>query len=212
MSETKSNTPVVITLVTKAANDLSKVETGLQKTMDSLHSMVEIARTGAAEIEFQESQRTLLAADMASELRNAKADLQIQIKENAEVVLSNLMTDRGLTKITDCDLINLQDDLALAKDSNEEAINSAVDKAIKTGTISHNASQSLLQSKHSVECADYKARISALTSEISFVRDELNDIKANVEADRKAKVDIEKNKADAIATATLNARQAVSGK
>ena len=205
-----SETNKTITLVTKAANDLNKQSIGLQKTIDSLHSMEGTAATLAAEIEYLESQHTLHTKKIESELRDAKADLQIQIKESRQSVLATLMDEANFAEITNNDLSDLRDECLNALESNQDAIDAAVNMANKSNAISSAATKTELDSKHAVVMAEHKASNTALRSEIDFVRQSLKDIKDNVEAERAANIEIEQAKATAIATATANARPAPS--
>ncbi len=185
-----SETAKTVTVLDRANKGFVTSAENLVKTMATLTDLVTSSVKVTEEIEFKESQLKAIEADMSDKERVANAQLDIRVLENENQVCAKLMSARNYAAITNAELHELRASLSNAETSNEDAIESAVKKANTSSAISANAKEATLKAVQSVETAELKAQIQALTSEVSYLKTNNSDLKEDAKSEREARVSI----------------------
>lgn len=189
MSEVKK----VITQVDKSTKAMTGAAATLQKVANEMVALADTSASLSFDIEAKSSELNAIQDNITSELRTAKAELNIKVLENEDAVLSKLMNNRGYAVISSAELDNIRRDLSNALADNSDAIAEAVAKAEKSAAIANSASKAKLEAEHAVETATLKADNASLESKIEFLTESNTSYKQQIEAERNARVEMAKN-------------------
>lgn len=189
MSEVKK----VLTAVDRSTKALAKQATELSKVANTLVGLTDITQSLADEVEIKEGQLAEIGVTISEKERVAKAELNVRLVENEDRVLAGLLTQRGLAEISKEELQSLTSELSDAQEDNQVAIEDAVKQAEKNAAIASNAVKSSLEAKHSVDTAELKATNSALQNKVEFLEATVTDLKAMIESERNARVEMSSN-------------------
>ena len=190
---TNTQTQTTLTIVDKATKGLLKVTADTSKIMGDLNGLVAITETIATEIEFKSGELASIEANMVSKLREAKADLAIDIKENADSVLEDMLADRNLATITEDDLRALQARVNRDEFDNQAAIESAVKAAEKSAHAAAAIVNAKQEAAHAVASAKLIADNSALEARIEFLIESNTSLQTMVNDERTARVEMSRN-------------------
>lgn len=128
--------------------------------------------------------------------REARAELELQIKENHKLVLARLLSEDDLEACPNGTVGGLRADLETAKLDNEDAIRSAVGRA--EGVIYTRAKAELTaqELEHKSATASLEAQVDMQAKQIEFLNTQLRQAEANRTADRDMAIKIEEAKAN----------------
>ena len=136
-----------------------------------------------------------LLYNCAIEIINTIEENSFLKKENADAVLAELLKERGLITTTTKDVKDVEAQLTKALADNSAEVEAAIQHTTAEITSVFKAQLAQKDSDHKVEIASLKANATAAQERITFLTAELAQARAQVEADRTARVEIAKAEA-----------------
>ena len=103
-----------------------------------------------------------------------------------------MLKARGLVAIEPGVVEGLRNELAVAQDSNKDAINAAVAAAERSAATQLNAVKSNLESAHKVAIAELNANSKADKDRIAMLTEQLEAARADLKAERETRLEIAK--------------------
>lgn len=186
MSEVKK----VITVADRSTKALNTAATGLVKVAQDLAGLAEQAVSLATDIEYKQNDLDNLSQQFDTKFREQTAELKLKVVEDEDKVLASLLKARGLVTIAPNELNTLRSDLAVALDSNEDALAEAKAAGERSAAISYNAQKAAIESGHKVAIAEYQANEKASNQRIAFLETQIVDLKGQITAEREARITI----------------------
>lgn len=186
MSEVKK----VITVADRSTKALNTAATGLVKITQDLAAIADQAVSLATDIEYKQNDLDNLNQQFDTKFREASAELKLKVVEDEDKVLASLLKSRGLVTIVPTELNTLRSDLAVALDSNEDALAEAKAAGERSAAISFNAQKAAIESNHRVAIAEFQANEKAANQRIAFLESQIADQKSQIVAEREARITI----------------------
>ena len=186
-------TKKTVTILDKANKTLSKTLLDVMKVTGELAVMVDTSEEISTNIEMKSAELAGIDADIQLKLRDAKADMAIDIKEHKESILIDLMSSSGLARISLDDLCCLRDSVETLTADNNESISLAVKAAERSLHATHAVKTVQDNSAHAVESAELKSQNAALKDRISFLSDSNDTLQTMINEDRNARVQMAQN-------------------
>lgn len=183
-----------------AANNLSKV-------VADLSSQAALNEQLAEAIQVNQNELNSLDAQLDVKVREHNADLALRIRENEEKTLSDLLKRTGRADVSVEELRDLRAEVETLSESQEEAVAKAVNAVRANAENAARAAQKELEAEHSVQTAEYKARIASLSSQIEYLTEQVKTYKQMLDDERAARVEA----ANASARAAEANRAVVTG-
>lgn len=165
----------------KSVADLNKTAEGFATLPDTLTDLSE-------QIEDKKIELDSLSKLKETKEREAAAELDLQIKENKDLKLTQLMKEKGYVPITAAELNELRSDLAQAIDAKDSEIEKAVTEAKRSAAISHNAEIAILKKDTEVAHAKLEATVEQQTQKIESLMNENARLEHFIEAEREAAI------------------------
>lgn len=187
-----SDSKTVISVTERATKAVATAATGLSKVVADLQSLAEGSERISQEIQFKQQELGNIEAQFNEKLAEEKSKLKIKVLENEDGVLNTLLKARGLVAIEPGVVDGLRHELAVAQDSNEDAITAAVDAAKRSAAIELNAVKSNLESAHKVAIAELNANTKADKDRIAMLTEQLEAARADLKAERETRLEIAK--------------------
>ncbi|AFC21370.1 hypothetical protein GAP31_189 [Cronobacter phage vB_CsaM_GAP31] len=187
-----SDSKTVISVTERATKAVATAATGLSKVVSELQSLAEGSERISQEIQFKQQELGNIEVQFNEKLAEEKSKLKIKVLENEDGVLSTLLKARGLVAIEPGVVDGLRNELAVAQDSNEDAITAAVDAAKRSAAIELNAVKSNLESAHKVAIAELNANTKADKDRIAMLTEQLEAARADLKAERETRLEIAK--------------------
>lgn len=187
-----SDSKTVISVTERATKAVATAATGLSKVVADLQSLAEGSERISQEIQFKQQELGNIEAQFNEKLAEEKSKLKIKVLENEDGVLNTLLKARGLVAIEPGVVEGLRNELAVAQDSNEDAINSAVAAAERSAAIQLNAVKSNLESAHKVAIAELNANTKADKDRIAMLTEQLEAARTDLKAERETRLEIAK--------------------
>lgn len=187
-----SDSKTVISVTERATKAVATAATGLSKVVSDLQSLAEGSERISQEIQFKQQELGNIEAQFNEKLAEEKSKLKIKVLENEDGVLNALLKARGLVAIEPGVVEGLRNELAVAQDSNEDAINAAVAAAERSAATQLNAVKSNLESAHKVAIAELNANTKADKDRIAMLTEQLEAARADLKAERETRLEIAK--------------------
>lgn len=187
-----SDSKTVISVTERATKAVATAAAGLGKVVADLQSLAEGSERISQEIQFKQQELGNIEAQFNEKLAEEKSKLKIKVLENEDGVLNALLKARGLVAIEPGVVDGLRNELAVAQDSNEDAINAAVAAAERSAAIQLNAVKSNLESAHKVAIAELNANTKADKDRIAMLTEQLEAARADLKAERETRLEIAK--------------------
>ncbi len=187
-----SDSKTVISVTERATKAVATAATGLSKVVADLQSLAEGSERISQEIQFKQQELGNIEAQFNEKLAEEKSKLKIKVLENEDGVLNALLKARGLVAIEPGVVDGLRNELAVAQDSNEDAINASVAAAERSAAIQLNAVKSNLESAHKVAIAELNANTKADKDRIAMLTEQLEAARADLKAERETRLEIAK--------------------
>lgn len=187
-----SDSKTVISVTERATKAVATAATGLSKVVSELQSLAEGSERISQEIQFKQQELGNIEVQFNEKLAEEKSKLKIKVLENEDGVLNTLLKARGLVAIEPGVVDGLRNELAVAQDSNEDAITAAVDAAKRSAAIELNAVKSNLESAHKVAIAELNANTKADKDRIAMLTEQLEAARADLKAERETRLEIAK--------------------
>ena len=195
VTPTSNEVKKTLTIVDRSTKALNAAADAVVKAAQDLQNITVASTQLTQDIEFKQSELDSLEEQLVIKQREQAAELRLRVKENADAVLAELLKERGLITTTTKDVKDVEAQLAKALAENTAEIEAAI--AHTTAEVTSVFKAQLLQkdSDHKVEIASLKANATAAQERITYLTAELAQARAQVEADRTARVEIAKAEA-----------------
>lgn len=169
----------------------------------TLEGQIAEIQTNANKLADQEATIAANKAAVETQVREAKAEIRLQVKEDRKTVLSQLLAEDGLVATTQAEI-----------DASNEAIQAAEAKAARTEFDAVKAAENALHSKygaevsrlkseHAVALAEFKANAKADQAQIESLEGQVAQLRKDIEAERNARITIAEHESKA-AGVTIN--------
>lgn len=202
-----SDTKTVVSVTERATKAVATAATGLSKVVAELQTLAEGSEQISQEIQFKQKELGNITVQYDEKLAEAKSALKIKTLENEDAVVSNILKARGLVTITPGELNQLRTDLEVARDSNEEAINSAV-SAVKSDSAREVASRLAAQeATHKIAIAELNANKTASENRIKDLEKQVEDLRGDIKAERDTRLEVAKAEAGKAAVVVQTGKQ-----
>lgn len=195
VTPTSNEVKKTLTIVDRSTKALNTAADAVVKAAQDLQNITVASTQLTQDIEFKQSELDSLEEQLVIKQREQAAELRLRVKENADAVLAELLKERGFITTTTKDVKDVEAQLAKALAENTAEIEAAI--AHTTAEVTSVFKAQLLQkdSDHKVEIASLKANATAAQERITYLTAELAQARAQVEADRTARVEIAKAEA-----------------
>lgn len=184
-----------LTIVDRSTKALNAAADAVVKAAQDLQNITVASTQLTQDIEFKQSELDSLEEQLVIKQREQAAELRLRVKENADAVLAELLKERGLITTTTKDVKDVEAQLAKALADNSAEVEAAIQHTTAEITSVFKAQLAQKDSDHKVEIASLKANATAAQERITFLTAELAQARAQVEADRTARVEIAKAEA-----------------
>ena len=195
VTPTSNEVKKTLTIVDRSTKALNTAADAVVKAAQDLQNITVASTQLTQDIEFKQSELDSLEEQLVIKQREQAAELRLRVKENADAVLEELLKERGLITTTTKDVKDVEAQLAKALAENTAEIEAAIDHTTAEITSVFKAQLAQKDSDHKVEIASLKANATAAQERITFLTAELAQARAQVEADRTARVEIAKAEA-----------------
>lgn len=190
-----------ITVTSKATSALEKVAGSVAKAVADLQSVTEVHGELLGQVAEAQQNLDQIHEDTATKVRKAKVELDLQVTEHADGVLSQLLAERGLTSIGEDDLINLRTKADRTSYEVDVEIKKAVNAALAKKDTEHQLEQAEVNQTNAVRSAQMESRIESLEQQLEASRREVENLTAQLSAEREAGTE----RARAAGSMTINA-------
>lgn len=190
-------TKKVLTVVDKSTKALATVATQVAVVVADLQNTAAIAAGLAQDIEFRQNELENLEAQLTIQQREQAAELRLRVREDADSVLAELLTARGLVTTTEKDIVEtnaqIEDLVAQADRTEFKAVKEAESKL----HASYGARVSNLEADHKVEIAELKADAKSDKAHLAAQAETIEQLRADIKAEREARISIAESAAKA---------------
>ena len=195
VTPTSNEVKKTLTIVDRSTKALNTAADSVIKAAQDLQNIAIASTQLTQDIEFKQSELDSLEEQLVIKQREQAAELRLRVKENADAVLAELLKERGLITTTTKDVKDVEAQLAKALADNSAEVEAAIQHTTAEITPVFKAQLAQKDSDHKVEIASLKANAIAAQERITFLTAELAQARAQVEADRTARVEIAKAEA-----------------
>ena len=195
VTPTSNEVKKTLTIVDRSTKALNTAADAVVKAAQDLQNITVASTQLTQDIEFKQSELDSLEEQLLIKQREQAAELRLRVKENADSVLAGLLKERGLITTTTKDVKDVETQLAKALADNSAEVEAAIQHTTAEITSVFKAQLAQKDSDHKVEIASLKANATAAQERITFLTAELAQARAQVEADRTARVEIAKAEA-----------------
>lgn len=183
-------------IISAGAVSLAKNSADLSKVLTSLQQLTEKPEEILFMISEAEQAYLKKKSDLDEKLRSDVADLNLKIKENSDLVLAKLLTERKLSAVPTLELKELQETPDKLRIQFENDKSKAVAQA-------ENAIKNVYENKIALSEANFKTTQSENISEIKSLQNIINQLKETnamlvKQLDDKNKVEIERAKSSSV--------------
>lgn len=179
------------TLVLDRANKaLQNTVATLAKTVADLGTLAQQSEAVTLQIEDQNAQLAQLQAANDTAFREGAAELRLQVKEDRDSVLTALLNEAGLARISGENLTALQTNLAEALRKDDTELKAAVAQAVAATQRDAKAAAVEVAARNSVENAGKDAKITSLEGQLAFMTQQVANLQGQIEAERATRLSI----------------------
>ncbi len=187
----KDASTVASALLSRTTTGLLKVAADIQKHSDNLASLVETSGQVSEEIMLKQAELDEITKNVETSIREANAEIALQVKENKAAVLETLHAEFGLANVT----VEQVEELRATVDNFEKNfssdLESAVEEATKITAIQHKAELDKLSLEHQLQSSEAEARKDSDAKRIKDLELQVEKLEQTVSAERDARVQIE---------------------
>lgn len=177
-------------IIDAATRSLQQTATAAQKSLGQLQATIEgqIAeiQTNANKIADQETTFAENEKAIETAVRNAAAEIRLQVKEDADSVLSDLLGERGLISLKPTDVRDLEERAAIAE---RDAANEAA-KAVKAAEqklhSEYGAKLSAVKHESALQLAEHVANAKADKAQIEMLIKQVDTLENTIALNREA--------------------------
>lgn len=187
-----SDSKTVISVTERATKAVATAAAGLTKVVAELQSLADNSENISQEIQFKQQELGQIEVQFNEKLAEEKSKLKIKVLENEDAVLTSLLKARGVVAVEPGLVESLRVELAMAQDSNEDAISAAVADAKRSAAIELNAVKANLEASHKVAIAELNANTKADKDRIAMLTEQLEAARGDLKAERETRLEIAK--------------------
>lgn len=180
----------VLTIVDRSSIALNNAAGNLKKVMNELETLIPVSTQLITDVEFQQNKLDNLNQTYIQKEREAKAELNIRIKENEVDVLNELLISRQLTSLPIQEHRALLSELEVLKKDNEASISAAVKVATEQLSVTHKGISDRQEAAHQVEIATLKASNTSLEERNQFLQTQIEALQNQITSEREARIAI----------------------
>lgn len=185
-------TKKVSTVLEKSARALNAAELSIGKVVTDLtnnvSSLVVQQQSLAQDIEFKGRELQEITAQTDAAARDARIELDFRIRENEDQVRAQLLKKAGLVSTTTEFLTALTNEKDAAIDALNNAEYAAVSAAEKALHSSYSSKIFAIEAGHKVAIAELNANSKADQQQIKTLADQVDQLRADLKAEREARV------------------------
>ena len=164
-----------------AVGALSKISIELTGNAALNESLLEQIAQGQLELNNLEEETNIA-------VRRQAVDLNLRVQENADQVLTDLLSQHKLARVTLTGLQQLVEELEATKATTEVVVDKAVSDAVADLTREHDAEILRVEANHAVNTAQLNATVTAKSTEIVFMQRQNALLEATITAEREARI------------------------
>lgn len=202
-----SDTKTVVSVTERATKAVTAAAGNLTKVVLELQTLAEGSEQISQEIQFKQKELSQIETQYDEKLAEAKSALKIKTLENEDAVVNNILRARGLISIDPTEVAQLRDNLAVALDSNEDAVNSAVAQARSEAARELQARLSSQDSTHKIAVAELNAGNTAKDNRIKDLEAQVTELRDQIKAERDTRLEIAKADAQRAAVVVQTGKQ-----
>lgn len=202
-----SDTKTVVSVTERATKAVTAAAGNLTKVVLELQTLAEGSEQISQEIQFKQKELSQIETQYDEKLAEAKSTLKIKTLENEDAVVNNILRARGLVSISPQEVSQLRDSLAVALDSNEDAVNSAVAQVKSEAARELQARLSSQDSTHKIAVAELNAGNTAKDNRIKDLEDQVSELRDQIKADRDTRLEIARADAQRAAVVVQTGKQ-----
>lgn len=202
-----SDTKTVVSVTERATKAVTAAAGNLSKVVLELQTLAEGSEQISQEIQFKQKELSQIETQYDEKLAEAKSALKIKTLENEDAVVNNILRARGLISINPTEVAQLRDNLAVALDSNEDAVNSAVAQARSEAARELQARLSSQDSTHKIAVAELNAGNTAKDNRIKDLEAQVTELRDQIKAERDTRLEIAKADAQRAAVVVQTGKQ-----
>ena len=180
----------VLTIVDRSSIALNNAAGNLKKVMNELETLIPVSTQLITDVEFQQNKLDNLNQTYIQKEREAKAELNIRIKENEVDVLNELLISRQLTSLPIQEHRALLSEHEVLKKDNEASISAAVKVATEQLSVTHKGISDRQEAAHQVEIATLKASNTSLEERNQFLQTQIEALQNQITSEREARIAI----------------------
>lgn len=165
----------------KATDALAKIVAELQGTNDSYEEIV-------TNIELKQAEMERLDTEFSEKEREMQADLKLRAKESASTLVNEILQSENKVSIDASELSSLRNELETIKTNFDKNVKAESEKAIAIITARHSGELKAKDLEFAAASATMKAELSTANDKIASYTNQINDYKAQITADREARV------------------------
>lgn len=177
-------------ILERANKALQTTVAAINKAAADLGTLVTQAEAVSLQIEDKNAELAALQAQNDTAYREGAAELRLRVKEDRDTVLSELLNQAGLARVSQEALGQLQNSLQQALNKDEAELKTAVAQAVAAAQRDAKAAALQVEAANRVETANKDATINALNSKVEFMTQQVVDLRAQVEAERNTRLEI----------------------
>ena len=197
----KSNATTEV-VIGQAAQQINKAVAELKNAFTQVEGLESKLETLSLQVTGKEERIAELDAHFAEQLRQKEVELELQFKQNQELVVNKHLLDSGKTAILKTEYNQLIKELEVAKKDNQEVVSEAVSAERVKLVNEHSAAIKLIEAEHKSTTIENTAKISSLEEKNTFLQGQVYKLYEQLDSERSAS--IERAKAGSVGTINVN--------
>lgn len=173
----------VAATVAASNKTFTEVQAGLETLLNKQVSL-------SQDIEYKGRELAEISVQTEQKLRDAKIELDFKVRENEDKVRGELLSKAGLVATTQAELNRLNSELSAAKDAAQRTEFDAVSAAEQKLHSEYKALLATQKAQNDVVLAEFKANAKSDTARIQSLNEQVEQLREDLAAERKARVDI----------------------
>lgn len=199
-------TNAVATVAEKAQKTLATTVGTLQKTLTEVAAATAHMEEVIERVQVSENKLQSLDKEFSYRYRDQEAELALRVKENAKNVMLFLVEQADMVAVPTAEFTKLVQNLEAATANTDKLVKTAVEQASSMIHSRHHVEMTQLKASQSVDLASTHADLAAIQKQNAFLNEQVRELRAQVEADRNARIEIAKADASRAAVTVNNTK------
>lgn len=185
----KTATGAVTTKAQLSAGKIERAVDGLEKVASELRSAANEHRELTEKIELKEGELANLELEYKEKERQMKLDLQMRAKEEAQRLVSEILTAEGKTSIEITELNKIKSELEALKADFDKNVKAEVAKTVSIISERHDSQLNAKELNFKAETATIKAQLETANDKVASLTSQISEYKNIIDEERKARVE-----------------------